>query len=417
MMKEKIFCAFSGGGYRATFFHAGVLRKLIDFGLKDRIKLISCVSGGSIVGALFCLHYDEINDVADYDRLVLEPLIAFSRKDVRDRMVGYRIISFFKDVMAKLALVFGSWGGIFAFLKGKSNSEIMMQYLNKELFHEKAMADLSKNIQITLNATNLNNGTRWRFKRADFGDYKTGYSNDTGRIPIAFGVVASACFPGLFSPLEIKIKQYQFYRKQAGGEVAVVTPEAAYLADGGIYDNFGYYGLESELARGKDAFLIISDAAKVFENDEDKYGLVNEVMRVINIFMEQISNRDRKIIMEKIESGVWQGIYMKLEHSCHYYREAGKAVETPTDAIPDVGWPDEIVQRIATMRTDLNFFSHAEVEALVCHGETLIETNLAKWHHEDYQKLKQNAQNNFFVNMKERENVVFAGLENSSKMI
>lgn len=107
-MKENIFCAFSGGGYRATFFHAGVLRKLIDFGLKDRIKLLSCVSGGSIVGALFCLHYDEINDVADYDRLVLEPLIAFSRKDVRDRMVGYQIISFFKDAMAKLALVFGS---------------------------------------------------------------------------------------------------------------------------------------------------------------------------------------------------------------------------------------------------------------------------------------------------------------------
>lgn len=411
MMKEKIFCAFSGGGYRATFFHAGVLRRLICFGLKDRIKLISSVSGGSIVSGLFCLHYDEIQSVADYDKLVLEPLIAFSRRDVRRRMVGYRFLSIFQDIMARLALIFGKWGGVFAFLRGKSNSELMMEYLNRELFRGKTMADLSKGMKLTLNATNLNTGARWRFKQEDFGDYKTGYSKAADRVPLAFAVTASACFPGLFSPLKMGVAEYGF----SGGKLTESSKgqEAVYLADGGIYDNFGYYGLESELARGEDAFFIISDAARVFENDGGKYNLLNEAPRIINILMEQISNRDRKIIMDKIADKSWQGIYMKLEHSCSYYRAFGEGAKT----VPQVGWPDEVVDRIAQMRTDLNYFSDQEVEALVCHGETLIETNLAKWYPEDYMQMKENAPAGFFAEIKGREREIYEALANSHKMI
>ena len=52
----KLGLALSGGGHRATFFHIGVLARLAELGLLRPIQVISTVSGGSIVGALYYLH-------------------------------------------------------------------------------------------------------------------------------------------------------------------------------------------------------------------------------------------------------------------------------------------------------------------------------------------------------------------------
>src|SRR5512142_1265464 len=74
----KLGLALSGGGHRAAFFHIGVLARLAELGLVRRVEVISTVSGGSIVGALYYLHVKnlleskadaEIGD-ADYVELV-----------------------------------------------------------------------------------------------------------------------------------------------------------------------------------------------------------------------------------------------------------------------------------------------------------------------------------------------------------
>src|SRR5262249_7879260 len=52
----KLGLALSGGGHRAAFFHIGVLARLAELGLLRRVEVISTVSGGSIVGALYYLH-------------------------------------------------------------------------------------------------------------------------------------------------------------------------------------------------------------------------------------------------------------------------------------------------------------------------------------------------------------------------
>jgi predicted acylesterase/phospholipase RssA len=74
----KLGLALSGGGHRAAFFHIGVLAKLAELGLLRPVQVISTVSGGSIIGALYYLHVknlleskadDEISD-ADYVELV-----------------------------------------------------------------------------------------------------------------------------------------------------------------------------------------------------------------------------------------------------------------------------------------------------------------------------------------------------------
>ena len=47
--------ALSGGGFRASFFHVGVLARLAETGTLRKVEVISTVSGGSILGALYYL--------------------------------------------------------------------------------------------------------------------------------------------------------------------------------------------------------------------------------------------------------------------------------------------------------------------------------------------------------------------------
>src|SRR5262245_9976062 len=53
--KAKIGLALAGGGFRAALFHLGVLRRLAELDYLPRISALSCVSGGSLVGAVYCL--------------------------------------------------------------------------------------------------------------------------------------------------------------------------------------------------------------------------------------------------------------------------------------------------------------------------------------------------------------------------
>src|SRR5262249_21465227 len=51
----KVGLALSGGGFRASLFHIGVLAKLAELDMLRHVEVLSCVSGGSIVGAHYYL--------------------------------------------------------------------------------------------------------------------------------------------------------------------------------------------------------------------------------------------------------------------------------------------------------------------------------------------------------------------------
>ena len=55
MAEPTIGIALSGGGSRAIAFHLGCLRALHDQGILDQVKILSTVSGGSVIGALYTL--------------------------------------------------------------------------------------------------------------------------------------------------------------------------------------------------------------------------------------------------------------------------------------------------------------------------------------------------------------------------
>lgn len=417
MFQHDIICALSGGGFRAAFFHAGVLRALIRLGLKDRIKVVSSVSGGSITNALFGIRYDEIRKVEDYDCLVLNPLSAFSKRNPRNILLQHRALNILKRLALSriLAAIHGKPLALFAC---QANSEIFMEQLDEHIFGNKTLADLSKNLRVILNAANLNNGARFRFDNLDFGDYKTGYSYDVYHIPISFAVMSSACFPGLFSPIRMDIRGFKFCLRDKQKHDAM-TPNAApdfvYLSDGGVFDNLGYYSLMNEIERGRKAFILISDAANRFQTNNEAYGFFSALFRIKDVLMEQVSNRDRSLIMDKLSNGAWSGRYFKMENSCRWYRESLPGRGAPVSELPEVGWSDSTVSRIARIRTDLDEFTHTEIQCLVHHGETVTETAFARWHNIAYKKIC--AAPGYLPPLAPRcsEKEIFEGLKNSHK--
>jgi hypothetical protein len=100
----------------------------------------------------------------------------------------------------------------------------------------------------------------------------------------------------------------------------------------------------------------------------------------MDILIEQVINRDRDTTIHNFLQNIWQGIYFKLENTTHYYRYLEHPSTADAAMVPDIGWPEPIVERINEIPVDLNSFIPAEIDALIYHGETLTETLLAKYH-------------------------------------
>ena len=68
---QNVGLALSGGGSRAIAFHLGCLRALHDLDLLDRIQVISSVSGGSVISAMYAYSNDSFQD---FDKRVIQLL-------------------------------------------------------------------------------------------------------------------------------------------------------------------------------------------------------------------------------------------------------------------------------------------------------------------------------------------------------
>ena len=87
----KVGLALSGGGFRASLFHLGVLAKLAELDILRQVEILSCVSGGSIVGAHYYLKVRKLMndkpdaeiDAYDFVELVAELIDDFVRASRR----------------------------------------------------------------------------------------------------------------------------------------------------------------------------------------------------------------------------------------------------------------------------------------------------------------------------------------------
>jgi len=261
MINKKVFgLALSGGGVRAAAFHLGVLDKLFELNLIDKIDVISTVSGGSIIGAFYCLNK---NNFEEFKNNLIHKL----NKSIEIRIIfNWRIL---------LAIV----------LPRYSRTDILANIYNKLYYENKCLSDVEHNPKLIINATNLASGKNWKFSQGYMGDWKIGYEGNIEKLKVSTAVAASSAVPGIFYPIQIKTDNYfgkTNYRLKR-------IP----LCDGGVYDNQGLHSLLSDFDENiKCDYIICSDASAPFNDSPNKISskIINVLLRQNDIMMARIKN-------------------------------------------------------------------------------------------------------------------------------
>ncbi|HEX8277656.1 MAG TPA: patatin-like phospholipase family protein, partial [Segetibacter sp.] len=80
--------ALSGGGFRSALFHIGVLAALAEKNELKNIEVISCVSGGSIIGAYYYLKLKKLLELKPDDEITREDYITIVKEIEVDFLKG-----------------------------------------------------------------------------------------------------------------------------------------------------------------------------------------------------------------------------------------------------------------------------------------------------------------------------------------
>jgi predicted acylesterase/phospholipase RssA len=84
----KIGLALSGGGFRASLFHIGVLARLAELDLLRRVEVLSCVSGGSMVGAHYYLEVRRLLQTKSDGEINRQDYVEIVKRIERDFLAG-----------------------------------------------------------------------------------------------------------------------------------------------------------------------------------------------------------------------------------------------------------------------------------------------------------------------------------------
>jgi NTE family protein len=221
-MRRRIGLALSGGGFRAVAFGLGALRALHDHDLLDRVSVISGVSGGSLLAALYAYWPGEFSGFEQQTNRILDSglQLAIARHGLRPDVFAPALAS------SLSATVTGD-GTLFA---GRTRTDSLRHLLSRRAFGDRTLSDVRRaDLTVVLNATDLRTGTAFRFGSRTVASSPHGEVVEP--ISVAEAVAASCAFPALLPAVE---RRYTF-RKDGGGQHLKTVA----LSDGGIYDNLG----------------------------------------------------------------------------------------------------------------------------------------------------------------------------------
>ncbi len=286
-MTRRLGLALSGGGVRAAAFHLGVLSKLHELGLLEKVDVISTVSGGSITGAYYLL--------AGHD------FSAF-----KDRMIR----KLQQSIEIRLLL---NWRTpIAAIWPGYSTTDVKAAVYDSIYFDGKTLSALALKPQIIINATNLVTGKNFKMSQKFIGDWKIGYDGSPDVMPISFAVAASTAVPGIFQPIRLATKTY--FRKPK-----IAAPLLA-LCDGGVYDNQGTHGLTSDRLEEKNqrcTHIIVSDASAPFDSEvAPPLRRVSVLRRQSDVMMARIKNIQFQQLLYGEHASTIKTAYFSIDWSC-----------------------------------------------------------------------------------------------------
>ena len=319
--------ALSGGGFRATLFHLGVIAFLRDAGKLSEVTHITSVSGGSILSAHLVLNWESYTgDEKEFDRAANE-LLAFVRKDIRGRI--------YRHAPMQILL--------------KTPTDLLVDYYSDLYGHKTTLAHLDGEARpsLYLLTTNLTEGTLCSFTVKGFQDEKYNRECACESFSLGRAVAASSAFPGLFPCVLLTPDNSGIAAEDMGGH------EVIHLTDGGVYDNLGLRKFQSLIDRGEAdvEYVVVSDASAHFKIGT-KGGILAPLrtsLRAADILSKRIHDLELKLAAPDK--------FILVQIGQQISRDVDRQALSPV-----------IQKRLESIRTDLDKFSELEIAALVRHG-------------------------------------------------
>ena len=409
----KVGVALSGGGIRASLFHIGVLARLAETDVLRHVQVLSCVSGGSIIGAYYYLELKQLlesrpdssivrKDYVDLVDRIEKRFLAAIQKNVRTRIATSpvallrMVVSPFynrTDRIAELydALIFSEAGDG----KGRTLDQLYITPHGEtpESFAPKLdnWWRSAKVPELILNATTVNTGHSWQFTASWMGEPPIDISEEIDgndrlrrmyyweaprryrKVPLGKAVAASSCVPGVFEPLAMP---------------GLYPDRVIRLADGGVHDNQGV----SALVETECKVLIISDASgQMSSQKQPSTSLFSVAMRSNDMLMSRVrESQFRELTTRRNTGSIHDFSFVHLKKGlptepvdwigCQDPYEKVDESRTAAERGPltEYGVPKSVQAQLAAIRTDLDSFTQIESYALMYSGYRMIDHELRR---------------------------------------
>lgn len=382
--------ALSGGGSRAIAFHLGCLRALHDLGILQQSKIISTVSGGSVIGAAYA--YRGYSDFDEFDR----DMVALLRTGLQRSMFGVVLFSrltlpIFATlllhlmpgmlfwVVRKLLSVTRAMTGLpvqslqMWLLSGEDRlpvwatlSTALEYVLDRRLFRGRGLGDVKhENLEVVINACDLRTGTAFRFGSRHSGGWRYGRISDADAFPVAKAVAASAAFPVLLPPL---IESFNFVRSGAAPRAYEIA-----LSDGGVFDNLGVNVLEP--GRDPSISVNVSDVTHILclnaGAGQSAIGsrtlwMMPRLKQSFEIAHRRVQEAAYSRLHRLVESGLLSGFVM-----AYLGQEDAKLPAPPPDLVPR--------SAVREYPTDFAAMSEDSIGLLATRGEQLTRLLISRY--------------------------------------
>ena len=344
----RIGLSLSGGGFRATFFHLGVIRFLQECGRLKDVTHICSVSGGSIVGAHLAQNWHRYTrNLSGFDEAADE-IMRFGQLDLRGRVVRRWLLSY---LIPPLRFLPAHWWERTALLQRFYDTHL---YRKATLNALDALDGGTRPPELHLLATSLTTGNMCSFTKDGFWtDDETNIKFiRAGILRLSLAVAASSAFPPLFPPVRLT-------RHMLGASTSEMPYDPEYLADGGIYDNLGlhkFHRLNQQNPLNID-LLIVSDAGGEFDWETRK--------RFASIFSRSVRSAD--ILMKRNAELQLGRVPLPVDIPASRIITCGIRAVVATRDYP-AALNEDLQQKIKRIRTDLDRFSLLELSSLQSHG-------------------------------------------------
>ena len=412
----KIGLGLSGGGFRASLFHIGVLARLAELEVLRSVEVLSCVSGGSVIGAHYYLEVRKLLQSKPDDKITKQDyidIVARLRRDflhgvqknIRTRVVANPYLTAKMFFTAKYSRTMRAGdlyeSEIFSLVKdGGGNDKRWLNglYVCPMGDDGKAEEDFdfktdnwrrrAKVPNLILNTAALNTGHNWQFTASWMGEPPAGIDdqidgNDRLRrlyydgedtpethrqVRLGHAVSASACVPGLFEALPLdKLYPERIVR----------------LVDGGVCDN---QGVGSLLEQDCNVILISDGSGQMGSQNRPSNGPLGVALRSNSILQARVREAQYRELSARRRASLLRGfMFVHLKEDLDIDPIDWIGCLDPFDASGDsrpayrrgpltsYGIAKDIQELLAGVRTDLDSFSDVEAFALMTSGYRMTE--------------------------------------------